>query len=142
MEILIKIADILISGILLTFPVFILIILKRLKTKRTIIFYSIISLIVLGVIIVFFAWWSYKSDLILLKHFGYNIDGMNHTELYGNVSPHNLHKVKHLENNVMGIGWPLKAVFGYLLFIPYLILVYIGNIILRRVKMNKNKAWK
>ncbi|TFG93205.1 MAG: hypothetical protein E4G71_00835 [Candidatus Atribacteria bacterium] len=140
MEILITLTDFLILGLLLTFPVLLLIILNRLKTKWTLIAYSIISLFVLGLIIIFFAWWSYKSDLILLKHYGYNIDGMNYTEFYGNVAPDNMEKVKSLETSIMGIGWPLKAYFGYLLFIPYLIIVYIGKILIKRLKKNKNEA--
>jgi len=27
-----------------------------------------------------FSWWSYTSDLILLKHYGFNADGMNEAE--------------------------------------------------------------
>lgn len=140
MEILVSIIHFLIIGLILTFPVFILVVLKRLKTRRPLILYSIFSLILLGVIILFFAWWSYKSDLLLLKHYGYNIDGMNYSEFYGNVAPENMENVKSIETSVMGIGWQLKAFFGYLMFIPYLIIVYIGHIILERVKRSKKEV--
>lgn len=85
-------------------------------------FYSLIGLSVLGVLMLIFAWWSNESNLILLKHFGYNIDGMSETEFFGNVLPENMDKVKRLETSVMGIGWPVKAIFGFVTTIPYLIL--------------------
>src|SRR5574344_820547 len=121
MEILITITHFLILGLLLTFPILILIILKRFKTRRTLILYSVIGLFLLAIFVMIFTWWNYESDLILLKHYGYNIDGINHTEFYSRVSVENLDKVKNLETSIMGIGWPLKAIFGYVAFIPYLI---------------------
>jgi len=134
METLITISNFLILGLIIIIPILILVILKRLKTKRTLIIYSLISLFVLGVLMLIFAWWSHESDLILLKHYGYNIDGMSDAEFYGNVSPENMEQVKSLETSIMGVGWPVKAIFGYLTFIPYLIFVYIGKIIIDRMK--------
>lgn len=140
METLITISNFLILGLIIISPILILYILKRLKTKRTVIIYSLISLSVLGVLILIFAWWSYESDLILLKHFGYNIDGMNETEFFGNVLPENMAKVKRLETSVMGIGWPVKAIFGFVMTIPYLIFVYFGKILIDRIMIMKNEA--
>ncbi len=87
-----------------------------------------------------FAWWSHESNLILLKHFGYNMDGMSETEFFGNVLPENLDKVKRLETSVLGIGWPVKAILGFVMTIPYLIIVYLGKIMIDRLKQNKNEA--
>jgi hypothetical protein len=140
MEILITITHFLILGLLLTFPILLLIILKRFKTRRTLIVYSAIGLFLLAILVMIFAWWSYESDLILLKHYGYNINGMNHTEFYSNVSVENMDKVKSMETSIMGIGWPLKASFGYVAFIPYLIFVYIGKVLIARLKKTKNEA--
>lgn len=140
MEILINITHFLILGLILTFPILLLIILTRLKTRMTLILYAIIGLILLAIFVLLFAWWSYESDLILLKHYGYNINGMNHIDFYSNVSVENMDKVKSLETSIMGIGWPVKAIFGYVTFIPYLICVYIGKVLIERVKKNKNEA--
>ena len=140
MEKLITISNFLILGLIIIAPILILIILKRLKTKRTVIIYSLIGLSVLGVLMLIFAWWSHESDLILLKHFGYNIDGMSETEFFGNVLPENLDKVKRLETSVMGIGWPVKAIFGFVMTIPYLIFVYIGKALIDRIMIKKNEA--
>lgn len=140
METLITISNFLILGLIFIAPILILIILKRLKTKRTVIIYSLIGLSVLGVLMLIFAWWSHESDLILLKHFGYNIDGMSETEFFGNVLPENMDRVKRLETSVMGIGWPVKAIFGFVMTIPYLIFVYIGKVLIDRIMIKKNEA--
>ncbi|WP_346853919.1 hypothetical protein [uncultured Draconibacterium sp.] len=140
METLITISNFLILGLIIFAPILILIILKRLKIKSTVIIYSLIGLFVLGVLMLIFAWWSYESDLILLKHFGYNIDGMSETEFFGNVLPENMDKVKRLETSVMGIGWPLKTMFGFIMTIPYLIFVYFGKILTDRIMTKKNEA--
>ena len=140
MEILITISNFLILGLIIISPILLLIILKRLKTKRTLIIYSLISLFILGVLMWIFAWWADKSDMILLKHYGYNIDGMNDTEFYGNVLPENRERVDNLVTSIMGIGWPLKAIFGFVMTIPYLIFIYIGKILIVRLKNNKNEA--
>ncbi len=76
------------------------------------------------ILIPLFAWWTYYSDLILLEHYGYNIDGMSETERYGKVASENIITVKELEISIMGIGWTLKAVFGYILYLPYLLICY------------------
>jgi len=133
MEIFITITTFLLLGLILIFPILIL---KRLK-KNILLNYSLISLFIVGLLIVVFAWWSHKSDLILLNNFGYNIEGMNHNEFYENVSSKNMEKVKSLETSIMGIGWPLKAIFGFVIFLPYLIFVYIGKNSIDKVKNKK-----
>ncbi len=140
METLITISNFLILGLIIIAPILILYILKRLKTKRTVIIYSLIGLSVLGILMLIFAWWSHESDLILLKHYGYNIDGMNEAEFFGNVLPKNLDTVKRLETSIMGIGWPVKAIFGFVMTIPYSIFVYVGKVLIDRIMTNKNEA--
>lgn len=140
METLISITNYLIFGLIIISPILILIILKRLKTKRTLIMYSLISLFALGILIFIFAWFADKSNMILLEHYGYNYDGWNETERFQNVTQENLNKVKRLETSIMGIGWPLKAIFGYVMTVPYLIFVYIGKIIFDKIKNDKNEA--
>lgn len=140
MEILITISNFLILGLIIIIPFLIFIILKRLKTKRIMIIYSLIGLSILGVLMLIFAWWSHESDLILLKHYGYNIDGMSESDFFGNVLPENMDKVKRLEISIMGIGWPLKAIFGFVMTIPYLAIVYLGKILFGRLKNNKNEV--
>ncbi|MDD4921503.1 MAG: hypothetical protein PHS30_03385 [Bacteroidales bacterium] len=138
MEVFISIATFLILGLILVTPILLIIILKKLKIKRFKIYYFIIGLLLLVIFVALFAWWSDTSNLILLKHYGYNIDGLNSTEFYGKVSPDNMNRVKMLETSIMGMGWPLKAIFGLTTIIPYLIIVSIGNRMID--KRNKNAA--
>ena len=140
METLISITNFLIFGLIIIAPILILIILKRLKIKRTVIIYSLIGLSVLGFLILIFAWWTDKSNMILLEHYGYNYNGWSDVERFQNVVQENLEKVKRLETSIMGIGWPLKAIFGFVMTIPYLIIVYLGKIMIDRLKQNKNEA--
>ncbi|MCG8409962.1 MAG: hypothetical protein MI739_01620 [Bacteroidales bacterium] len=130
METIVTISNFLILGLIIIAPILILTILKRLKIKRTVILYFMIGLFVLGALMFLFAWWSHESDLILLKQYGYNINGMHETEFYGNVSPENREQVNRLVTSVMGIGWPLKAMFGFVLTLPYLIVVCFGKILI------------
>ena len=58
---------------------------------------------------------------------------MSETEFFGNVLPENMDKVKRLETSVMGIGWPVKAIFGFVMTIPYLIFVYFGKVLIDRI---------
>jgi hypothetical protein len=140
METLITISNFLILGLIIFSPILILIILKKLKIKRTLIIYSLISLLVLGALIRIFAWWADKSDMIILEHYGYNNYGWTETERFQNVAQENFEKVKSLEANSMGIGWPLKAIFGFVMTVPYLIIVYLGKKIISKFNNYKNET--
>ncbi|MCB9018029.1 MAG: hypothetical protein H6544_05445 [Prevotellaceae bacterium] len=139
METLITISDFLILTAIIITPILTLIILKRLGIKRPWLIYSLIGLSEMGILMCFFAWWSDVSNLILLRHFGYDICGMGETEYYRNVLPENMNKVKELEIRIMGIGWPVKAFFGFVMTIPYLIFVYIGKVLVCKIMTNKNE---
>lgn len=132
METFIAIIDFLIFGLIVVTPILLLFFLKKLNIKNTYIYYFLIGLLVSGGIIYFFAWWTDKSNLILLEHYGYNIYGMNNVESYKEVLPENIEQVKKIEQSAMGIGWTLKAILGFVVLIPYLLLVYIGNKLLEK----------
>lgn len=140
MEKLIGISNILIIGLILVLPILLLRILNKQRIRRKLIYYFLIGILLLGLIICISAWWNHKADLMLLKHYGYNIDGMNETEFYGNVLSENMQKVKNIETSVMGIGWPLKAIFGIIMITPYLGIIYILNWFTERIRKKKNEA--
>lgn len=80
------------------------------------------------VITILFAWWNYKSTILLLDHFNafvYNPDSDGYQLEYQKVLSQNLEKVKSLETSYYGIGWTLKAIFGLVFIIPYSILIYL-----------------
>ena len=139
METIIKIADLLILGLIISTPILLLLILQKLNTKRTFLVYLLIGLIVLGILIFTFSWWCDKSNMMLLRNYGYNIDGINDIEIYGKVSPNDLEQIKRLETSIMGIGWQLKALFGYVFVIPYLLFIYLGKMLITRLANKRMK---
>jgi len=138
MEILIGIITFLLLVGLIICPILLLRQINKTKIKFKFITYLTLGLILTAIIAFVFAWWAYTSDLILLKHYGYNIDGMNETEFYGKVLPENMDKVKSLETSIMGIGWPLKAILTFVFYSPYLFIVYFIVYLIEK-KLNKLK---
>ena len=125
-------------GILLC-PILLFRKIKTTKIRYKLLTYLTIGLFLNAVIVFVFAWWSYTSDLMLLEHYGYNIDGMNEAEFYGNVIPENMDKVKSIQRSIMGIGWPLKAIFAFVFCSPWIIVVYFVFYLTDKIKLNKLK---
>ena len=125
-------------GILLC-PILLLRKIKKTRIRYKFLTYLTIGLFLNAIIVFVFAWWSYTSDIILLEHYGYDIDGMNETEFYGNVIPENMDKVKSIQNSIMGIGWPLKAIFAFVFCSPWIIVVYFVFYLTDKIKLNKLK---
>lgn len=106
--------------------------LNRLHCRFRFIIYLTIGIITTATIVLTFAWWVYTSDQMLLKHYGYNFDGMNDIERFGKISPENMERVKNLEMSMMGIGWPLKAIMTYVFYFPYLFIVYLVTYLFKK----------
>jgi hypothetical protein len=113
----------LLVGLLIS-PILLLRFINRTNIKYKFVSYLTIGLFLTALITIIFAWWSYTSDMLLLKQYGYDINGMNKTEIFGKVLPENLNKVKSLEKSIMGIGWPLKAIMTFEFYSPYLLIIY------------------
>ena len=124
MEFLDTVITLILLGGLITSPFFLLRFINRTNVKYKFILYLTIGIVLTSIITLVFAWYAYTSNLLLLEHYGYNIDGMNEAERYGKVLPEKMDKVKSLETSIMGIGWPLKAILTYIFYSPYLLLVY------------------
>jgi amino acid transporter len=142
MEILIVIVSFSLVVGLILFPIYLLRQINKTKIRFKFITFLSTGLILTALIAFVFAWWSYTSDLLLLKHYGYDIDGMNETEFYGKVLPENMDKVKSLEISIMGIGWPLKAFLTFIFYSPYLLIVYIIMYLIEIHKLPKLKRRK
>ncbi|QBN17356.1 hypothetical protein [Flavobacterium nackdongense] len=119
---------------LIVSPSFIIYKLNKLNVKNNFIFYLIFGIIITSILMLIVAWWSHFSTKILLSHYGYNFDSMNLIERFENVSAENLDKVKNLEISMMGIGWPLKAIMSYLVYCPYILIVYIVTFYFTKIK--------
>lgn len=133
-ETMISVVNTLFFGLIILTPIVLRIVLKRFQDKRIRILYFLVSLLLSGILIYNFAWWGDKSDLILLHHYGYNLDGWTDLERYQNVDFKNMGKVKRLETDIMGIDWPLKAVFGYVTILPYVVMIFLVNIWIEKTK--------
>jgi hypothetical protein len=134
MEIIITIISLFILIGLALSPIFLVKRLDRLKVKYRFITYLATGTVITMLISLVFAWWTDASDKMLLSDYGYNIDGMNETEFYGEVAPENMERVKSLQKSITAIGWPLKAIMTYVVFLPYLLAVYFVSYIARKYK--------
>lgn len=127
----------LLIGILIV-PFFVLIKLKKNSGVSKFFIFLIISLITLFLLMVLTAWWVNTSNEMLLNYYGYDVDAMNTINRFKNVSVENMEKVKEIEGNRMGIGWPLKAILGFIVSSPYLLIVYLINYIYTKYKIKAN----
>lgn len=119
---------------LIVFPSFIIYKLNKLNVKNIFIFYLISGIIITSILTLVFAWWADYSDEFLLSHYGYDFDSMNDVERFKNVTAENLDRVKNLEMSMMGIGWPLKAIMSYIIYCPYLLIVYFVTFFYKKKK--------
>ncbi|MCZ4694559.1 hypothetical protein DWB61_05840 [Ancylomarina euxinus] len=135
MEILTKIISFLGLGGLIASPIVILYRLNKRNVKYTFLAYLTLGLIITASIVLAFAWWADISNKILLSHYGYDFDAWNDTDRFTNVTKENMARVKSLESNMLGIGWPLKAILFYIFYSPYLLLVFLITYIVKRNKI-------
>ena len=136
METIITIINFGILGLIISLPILTITRLRKSNTRKMTVRYILIGLSLMAFLIPIFAAWGDFSNMILLNHYGYSIDGMN----YENVLPENRERVETLVTSLMGIGWPLKAMFGFVVTIPYLIFIYFGKMFIDRIMAKKNEA--
>ncbi|MFN8207303.1 MAG: hypothetical protein U0T82_07830 [Bacteroidales bacterium] len=136
MKVLITVLNALFICLTLFLPVFLHIVVKKKDTKRLTLKFFLFGLPLMILSVAILAAWTDMSNLILLNHYGYRMDGMN----YENVLPQNRERVDRLLQSIMGIGWPLKAIFGSVMIIPYLVFVYFGKNLYDKIIAMKNEA--
>lgn len=126
MDILCTIIDLLLLMSFMWTPVIIANFLRKNHHKNQLIKYVVGSLTALGLLSVAWPYWNYKSNQMLLSHYGYNEDGLNETEFYRNVKPENVPIVKEIIVSESGLGWPEKSFFIFqasILYMPFPYLV-------------------
>lgn len=126
----------LILGLFLV-PIIIYILIKKINFKKfDFLRYLIFGTIITAAIMWTFAWWADYSDQLLLSNYGYDFDAMNNSDRFVKVKSENLERVKQLEIGYFGIGWPLQAILAFVLYFPYLLIVYlIGQVISRKKRI-------
>ena len=134
MEIIVTTISVILLGMLLLSPIFLLRYLNRTKSKHNFLLYLTMSVFLTAFIVFLLAWWGHTSNRLLLSHYGYNVVGASATEYYEHVAPENLERVKALMRSRMGIGWPLKAIITYVYYSPYLLIVYLASYLIGRYR--------
>ncbi|RXQ90404.1 hypothetical protein EO244_13420 [Ancylomarina salipaludis] len=135
METLLTLSKFLLLGLLIAFPFPLLKALRlRVGNKAYLLSYILLSLLFLGILMFLIAWWADQSQMILLSHYGFDHDAMSDVERFRHVAQENMERVKSLQRRSLGIGWPLKAMFGFVIFIPYLFIVYFVSLLINRIK--------
>jgi hypothetical protein len=69
---------------------------------------------------------------------GVNFDGMTDSERTQNVSPELREEANKLYWSLMGVGWPLQAIFGTVLVAPYPSAVWLIVFGVKRYKRGSN----
>lgn len=120
-----KIVDWLFISLTLAGPVLLLWYLKR-KDKHIFINYMLAGSLIMVGLITITSWWTDFSVQGQLAELGFNADELHPKLKYSRVKAEDLEKVKSLEKSSLGIGWPVKAIIGFVaLGIPYLFTVYV-----------------
>lgn len=127
MEVVINSINFLLIAVLILFPLFLIRQINKKATKNIFILYVLFGSFFSAIILFFLAWWQDQSIIMLLKNFGgytFHSDSNSYQVDYTNVLKQNIQKVQELEKSYMGIGWPLKAIFSFVFYIPYLFISY------------------
>lgn len=105
------------------------------KDKKYLVILILAFFIVDGVLLLVYFGWDDYSTKWLMEYYGYDLDGMSESECYRNVKPDDRGMVEGMSSHIMGIGWPLRAVFAYVLIIPFqIILSFIEYYVIRHIK--------
>lgn len=135
MEILFTVFNFLLLILLVISPFFIIKVMKNFNLRYKFIIYLLVGSIISALQILFLSWWNYASELMLLRYYGYNFDGMNEIEYYKDVLPTNKENVKSIVLGVNGIGWTLKGILSYIFYLPYLLIAYALSSFLKKNRM-------
>lgn len=114
------------------YPIFIV---PFIKDKKYLMSLILAFFIVDGILLLMFFGMDDYSTKWLMEYYGYDLDGMSESECYRNVKPGDRVMEEGMLSHIMGIGWPLRAVFAYVLIIPFqIILSFIEYCVIRHLK--------
>ena len=112
---------------LLVGPALILWLLRRRGVHNMLRGYVIIAGLTGVVLLTGFARAAAYQQALELQVLGVDTDADFYTERHAGVAPEDLEFVLELERQHSGIGWPLKAIFGVLIYLPYLGVIYLAK---------------
>lgn len=97
-------------------------------------------IIAIIIITIFYAWWNDFSVEFLLLNYGYDPYNSSEKGILESVGKENFERVIELRKSHMGIGWPLKAMFGIVITLIYSIISYnIGRFYFKKRIFTINK---
>lgn len=104
--------------------------------KRTdVMIFVAVTMIFSGIFCLALLWWDDFSTWKLMEYYGWDPAGMGDIECFQDVAECDMERVKNLWNHNMGVGWPLKAFFSYIVILPtQWILSIVEYLIIRHVK--------
>jgi len=94
---------------------------------------NVISIPLICLLIVAGAFWPHFYSDFMLELMRFDFGGMNDVERVRNVSPELQGEATRLYWSNMGIGWPLKAIIGMVLLVPYPSLIWGAGFLVRRI---------
>lgn len=139
MEFIFDIVSFVIGFVLLLVPILILLIAKRKKLKVLFWKYLLITVAVTVVVMIIFSWWSSYSNVLKLESYGYNLEASSKDEALVLVESNDVIKVEELLLSINGIGWQISAVVMYIIYFPYIFVIYILYYFIYKNRMSQNK---
>jgi hypothetical protein len=146
LDILITMSYLILSLSFVVLPIILLRKMKEVKTKYIYLKFLCCVLIICFFLSVLCAFWKdYSSEILLRSYNAYelNLDSGTEQVEYKNVKAENLERVKQLEQTIMGIGWPLRAIFIFVFSIlPVFFLTFLINEIIDTKIIKKRNIMK
>jgi len=100
---------------------------------------SLVSAPIISFMLIVGAYWPHFFTDVRLDFMGFHFDGMSDVERVQNVAPEMREEATKLYWSNMGIGWPMKAIIGMVILLPYPLVVWLFGLGYKKVK-NKFSA--
>ena len=109
-----------------------LVVLKSLSRFRFIA-YLLLSLSLGGTVLTTSIWWDDTCTQLQIEAYGYDLDSMTDKDRFAKVAPENIQTVERLMISHMGVGWPVKVIFAYPLYMVYHMGIFCFGWLIRKV---------
>lgn len=102
---------------------------------------NIVSLPLICSLIALAAYWPHFYSDLRLELMGFDFEGMNDAERARNVLPELREEATTLYWSNMGVGWPLRMIYGIALFLPYPTVVWGGGVLIKFMRRKRNSEF-
>ena len=101
---------------------------------------NLISIPIIFVLVIAGAYWPHFYKDVRLELMGFDFEGMSDEERTRHVSPERKGEAINLYWSLMGIGWPLKAIIGIVILLPYPTVVWLVGGLAKRIRNGSSSA--